>query len=227
VVLSDQNILECAGLVLAAGSGERLNGESKAFLTWRQEPLLLHVARTMARSCALLYIGIRSEEYQRADRALAAARLPVPYRLVTGGATRRETLRELLAAVDQTWVILHDVARPFAKAELFAAVLAAASEHGAATAAARLKDRDGVAEHTSGFIERTLPYTRLTYMQTPQACRASFLREALNDPALQEEHSVCGLLRARGHAVSLVTGDSDNVKITYPEDLQLLRWHLL
>ena len=52
------------------------------------------------------------------------------------------------------------------------------------------------------------------------------LRDALADPALAGEHSVCGLLRARGHAVRLVRGEAGNVKITYPEDLQLLRWRL-
>jgi 2-C-methyl-D-erythritol 4-phosphate cytidylyltransferase len=63
-------------------------------------------------------------------------------------------------------------------------------------------------------------------MQTPQACRTADLRAALADPALAGEHSVCGLLRARGHAVKLVWGSGENVKITYPEDLQLLRWRV-
>jgi 2-C-methyl-D-erythritol 4-phosphate cytidylyltransferase len=226
VVLSGAASRAVTGLVLAAGSGERLHGESKAFLAWRGEPLLLHAARMLSRSCTRLRIGIRTDERERAAAALERGRVDVPYELVAGGAVRRETLLKLVQGVAAEWVMLHDVARPFAGPALFEQVLAAAFEHGAASAAENLRERDGVAEHGEGFIERTVPYARLTYLQTPQACRTGVLRDALEDPQLAGEHSVCGLLRARGHRVRLVCGEAGNVKITYPEDLQLLRWRV-
>ena len=215
------------GLILAAGSGERLDHESKAFLPWRGEPLLAHAIAKMTPICATILVGLRGPDIERAEPLLQQAsrehgRL---VKAVAGGPARRDTLLNLLGHAHEEWVLLHDVARPFTEASLFSDVLAAAMEHGAASAGFHPRVRDGLAEHVDGFIDRVVPQSSVVSMQTPQACRTEWLRTALRDdtPALLREHSVAALLRAHGHPVKIVSGSQENVKITYPEDLQLLR----
>lgn len=226
MVLSRPARAAITGLVLAAGSGERLHQESKAFLSWRAEPLLAHVIRKMLPVCGIVLVGLRESDMEHAAPLLQAAadEHDADVTAVAGGIARRDTLLSLVLQARTEWVVLHDVARPFAESKLFADVAAAASECGAASAAAHLRVRDGMAVHAEGFVEHVVPSSALASIHTPQACRTAWLREALLDdtPEHAREQNVAALLRAHGHPVRIVWGTRDNVKITYPEDLQLL-----
>jgi 2-C-methyl-D-erythritol 4-phosphate cytidylyltransferase len=214
------------GLVLAAGSGGRMNGEAKAFLSWRGEPLLAHAVHKMMLFCSTVLVGLRVCDMERAAPLLQsiADECGTPVQAIEGGAARRDTLLNLLRQARDEWVVLHDVARPFTEPDLFAEVIAAALEHGAASAAAHLRVRDGIATHAEGFIESVVPYATVASIHTPQACRTAWLRKALVDrtPGHAAEQNVAALLRAHGHPVRIVWGTRDNVKITYPDDLRLL-----
>ena len=139
---------------------------------------------------------------------------------VAGGATRAESVRRGLAAVppDAAVVVVHDAARPFARVELFVAVIDAvrAGADGAVpavTVADTIKEVDA-----DGVVVATPDRARLVAVQTPQAFRAAALRsaegEATDDAALVE--------RAGGRVV-VVPGDPANVKITTPADLAALQ----
>ena len=142
---------------------------------------------------------------------------------VAGGATRSESVRAGLAAVPPTATIIcvHDAARPFASAELFAAVIGAIS-HGADAAIPGIAVTDTIKRiDDDGIVIETPPRSALVAVQTPQAFRASVLRaahasgrDATDDAALVE---MCG-----GRVV-VVAGDQDNRKITHPDDLAWAR----
>ena len=138
---------------------------------------------------------------------------------VAGGATRSESVRAGLGAVpgSATIICVHDAARPFASAELFAAVIAAI-EDGADAAIPGVAVTDTIKRiDDDGIVVETPPRSALVAVQTPQAFRASVLRaahasgrDATDDAALVE---ICG-----GRVV-VVAGESTNRKITHPDDL--------
>ncbi len=142
---------------------------------------------------------------------------------VAGGATRSDSVRAGLAAVPPTATIIcvHDAARPFASAELFAAVIGAIS-HGADAAIPGTAVTDTIKRiDDDGIVIETPPRSALVAVQTPQAFRASVLRsahasgrDATDDAALVE---ICG-----GRVV-VVAGDQNNRKITHPDDLAWAR----
>lgn len=142
---------------------------------------------------------------------------------VAGGATRSDSVRAGLAAVPPTATIIcvHDAARPFASAELFAAVIGAIS-HGADAAIPGIAVTDTIKRiDDDGIVIETPPRSALVAVQTPQAFRASVLRaahasgrDATDDAALVE---ICG-----GRVV-VVAGDQNNRKITHPDDLAWAR----
>lgn len=138
-----------------------------------------------------------------------------------GGTTRSASVRCGLEAVppDATVVVVHDGARPAARPELFAAVVAAVRA-GADAAVPGVDLVDSVRRRDGSAVDRDL----LVAVQTPQAFSARALRtaharggEATDDATLVE--------RAGGRVV-LVDGDPRNVKLTHPVDLDRLAPHL-
>jgi 2-C-methyl-D-erythritol 4-phosphate cytidylyltransferase len=149
--------------------------------------------------------------------------------VVTGGATRADSVRRGLAAVpsDATVVVVHDAARPLASPDLFAAVIAAVTHGGADGAVPGVAPSDTIkAVDESGRVTDTLDRTTLVAVQTPQAFRADVLRRA-HDEAVAGAAAGASvgatddamLVEALGGAVQVVPGEPGNLKITDPADL--------
>jgi 2-C-methyl-D-erythritol 4-phosphate cytidylyltransferase / 2-C-methyl-D-erythritol 2,4-cyclodiphosphate synthase len=143
-------------------------------------------------------------------------------RIVTGGARRQDSVANALAASPRAdLVVIHDAARPFVTTALIDRTIDAAVRFGAAIAARKVSDTVKRAT-PGGVVAATLPREEIYLAQTPQAFRASILREALAaaDPAVDATDEAALAERA-GHAVHLVDGDQRNIKITTREDLAM------
>lgn len=144
--------------------------------------------------------------------------------VVAGGSTRSESVRRGLTAVPDgaDIVCVHDAARPFASAELFAAVIAAVARDGvdAAVPGIAVADTVKVVDQT-GRVTSTPDRASLRAVQTPQAFRAAALRAAhASSPEATDDAAV---VEARGGCVVVVEGEADNRKITAAEDLAWAR----
>ena len=160
------------------------------------------------------------------DAALSG--LPRTVWRACGGATRADTVAGALAdseVADDTWVLVHDAARPGLPAEALARLIDAC-----------LADPVGgllalpVADTVKGGrqrVERTLDRNGLWLAQTPQMFRAGVLRDALtaasvNGVSVTDEASA---IEAAGYAPLLVTGSMRNFKVTWPDDFELMeKW---
>ncbi len=150
-----------------------------------------------------------------------------PLRVVAGGARRQDSVANAFRAIsDRTEVIvIHDAARPFVTAGLISRTIAAAAESGAALAAVQARDtvkRVKGREERGSYVDETLPRETIFLAQTPQAFLRAVLADAL---ALGESGGdatdEASLAERAGHRVRIVDGESANIKITTPEDLQL------
>jgi 2-C-methyl-D-erythritol 4-phosphate cytidylyltransferase len=126
-----------------------------------------------------------------------------------------------LAAVpaDAAVIVVHDAARPLASSALFAAVVAAVTDGGADGAVPGLPPSDTIkAVDESGRVTSTLDRATLVAVQTPQAFRATLLRQA-HDGASTSATDDAMLVEALGGTVQVVPGEPGNLKITDPGDL--------
>jgi 2-C-methyl-D-erythritol 4-phosphate cytidylyltransferase len=141
-------------------------------------------------------------------------------RVVTGGATRSQSVRAGLVAVpdDADIIAVHDAARPLARPELWAAVLGAVAS-GADGAVPASPVFDTVKEIRPDGHLVTLDRSRLVAVQTPQAFRAGVLRRAHR--AGGDATDDAALVEAAGGRVVLVEGPPDNLKVTRPADLMV------
>lgn len=145
---------------------------------------------------------------------------------VIGGLTRAESVRAGLQVVphDADVIVVHDAVRPLASSSLFEAVVDAVGVGGAAGAIPVVPVADTLKKVSGDVVQSTVDREGLVTVQTPQAFEASVLRAAHGGRG--EATDDAGLLEERGATVRTVPGDSRNVKITRPEDLELAELYL-
>lgn len=163
------------------------------------------------------------------------ARTPPPYlisshkpvRIVAGGLRRQDSVASAFAQVSKSAgvIVIHDAARPFATADLFARVIEAAAKGGAAIAA--VQAHDTVKEATSApgltIVARTIARESIYLAQTPQAFSRAVLEDALERgrDVLTAATDEASLAEEAGHSVRLVDGESTNIKITTEQDFSV------
>jgi 2-C-methyl-D-erythritol 4-phosphate cytidylyltransferase len=141
--------------------------------------------------------------------------------VVTGGATRAASVRAALAEVpDEALVVLvHDAARPLLSDDVVERVLGPLGE-GFDGAVPGLPVSDTLKRHDGGVVTGTVDRRGLAAVQTPQAFPLGVLRAA--HAAGDEATDCASLVEGAGGRVRIVEGDARLLKVTTPEDLELV-----
>ncbi len=141
---------------------------------------------------------------------------------VKGGRTRSASVRAGLAAVpfDTEVVVVHDAARPLAGVKIYERVVAAIRA-GADAAIPVVAVSDTIKRVEGTIVVETLDRSTLVAVQTPQAFRASVLREA--HATGSEATDDAALVEMIGGKVITVDGDRRNLKLTTPDDVVVAR----
>lgn len=143
-------------------------------------------------------------------------------KLVDGGASRAESVAAAARAASRALLVIHDAARPNFGAALLARVRRPVKAgHGAVPG---LPSADSLAQAEAGRLREYPPRGGMFLIQTPQAFeRLSYLEALAKAGAALAEYGDDGsLYLAAGFEVELVPGAPGNLKLTTPEDLQLL-----
>jgi 2-C-methyl-D-erythritol 4-phosphate cytidylyltransferase len=196
-------------VVVAGGSGRRFGGPKQYEVVGGERILDLAVATARDASDGVVVV-VPPRDVAREGG-------------VAGGDSRSASVRAGLAAVPDhaTIICVHDAARPFASASLFAAVIDAVRA-GADGAIPGVPVTDTIKRiDASGVVVETLHRPELVGVQTPQAFRAGALRTA--HAAAPDATDDAALVEARGGRVVVVAGDPDNRKITDAGDLAWAR----
>lgn len=203
-------------IVAAAGTSQRFGGDKLGAVIAPPDGTVLERSISVAMNAGdgvVVVVG--------AGSPLFAREAPPRLRFVAGGATRSASVRAGLAAVpDNAAVILvHDGARPVASAELYRRVIDAVAG-GADVVIPVVAVVDTIRAVDGGVVDRE----RLRAVQTPQGFRGDVLRAA--HAAGAEATDDAALAEALGATVTLVEGETTNLKITRPVDLVVARSHL-
>ncbi|TGD45109.1 bifunctional 2-C-methyl-D-erythritol 4-phosphate cytidylyltransferase/2-C-methyl-D-erythritol 2,4-cyclodiphosphate synthase [Pseudotabrizicola sediminis] len=200
-----------AAIIVAAGRGTRAGGDlPKQWQILAGIPVLAHTIAAFAGRVDRVILVIHPD-----DRARAAG-FGLP--MVEGGATRAGSVRHALDWLEGqgvTKVLIHDGARPLVSGAVIASVLQALdTSTGAAPA---LPVTDALWRGEAGTVTGTAPRDGLWRAQTPQGFRfAEILAAHRAHPGGAADD--VEVARWAGHAVTIVPGDEDNMKLTYPQD---------
>lgn len=206
-----------AAVVVAAGKGLRAGQPlPKQFAMWRGKPVLRHsVEALLASGADPLVVAIPENGEAAARQALEGL---TGYELVTGGATRQQSVARALSAIGSAdRVLIHDAARPDLPETVIARLLDALDD--APGAIPVLPVVDSLSRDENGLMVGTARREELRRVQTPQAFRFADIRGAHatweGDPVAGDDAQV---LRAAGGDVAHVAGDERLAKLTFAED---------
>lgn len=196
-------------VVVAAGTGTRFGGQKQYALIGDQRVLDWSIETARSVSDGVVVV-VPSEDAAREGG-------------VAGGKTRSESVRNGLGAVpaEATIICVHDAARPFASEHLYREVIAQVVG-GADGAVPGLPVTDTIKQVSSANVVVATPdRSSLVAVQTPQAFRASTLREAHRLGADGTDDAA--LVERAGGRVVVVVGEEMNRKLTTPQDLEWAR----
>jgi len=219
-----------SAIVPAAGQGTRL-GRSlpKAFVLVAGKPLLEHTLAGLSGAFRFdeILVAVGAEHVGRAVKLAAHAGFR-NVRVIAGGRTRAESVGNALREVREssTIVAVHDAARPLVSKRMIRALITAAAECGAAIAA--LPATATVKRVRKGFVVATEDRETLALAQTPQVFRKKLLVDRYRRLGLKAFKATdeAALFDGSGQDVRVVPGEVKNIKVTTPEDLELLAHYL-
>ena len=234
-----------AAILCAAGSSNRMGGVKKEYLSLPGKPFTVLGAAFSAFAASprigpivitvppdgegdalsALPAELRSSELRSGERVLFAS----------GGLTRRASVHNALLVLKPyapSHVLIHDGARPWIKPCLIEKVIDAAIRFGAVIPALALLETPKELQRTEGapaeeaaFIKRHLRRADICAAQTPQGFKYAEILTAHEKAAEREKREgfeytddaeVWGEFIGR---VAVIPGDSENRKITFPEDI--------
>ncbi|MBT2551461.1 2-C-methyl-D-erythritol 4-phosphate cytidylyltransferase [Arthrobacter sp. ISL-5] len=232
-----------AVILVAAGSGQRLGyGMPKAAVPLGGEPILLHALRGIVASgvasqvCVALPAGDDRLRQLCEDFRVELVDGGPLLTTVDGGATRADSVRSALAALEDGTeaVLVHDAARALTPESVFHRVAQALAAGASAVipvipvvdtvktvAATQGRDSDIAPELVTG----TAPREELRAVQTPQGFNLETLRQAHQAALRFDEREAAAvtddamLVELLGVPVHAVRGASQSLKITTPLDL--------
>ncbi len=214
-------------VIPAAGVGRRMSGSvPKQYLRLDGRTVLeWSLAVFLERSdIAGIAVAISAD-----DQQFASLTVRHDQRIVAtlGGTERADSvlngLRALMASHqpnDHDWVLVHDAARPCLHADDLQRLIAALqSDEVGGLLAVPLTDTLKAAD-SEQRVTATPPRDGLWRALTPQMFRFSLLKRALEQASGKTITDESAAIESLGLKPKLITGRSDNIKITLPEDVR-------
>ncbi|HNS33134.1 MAG TPA: 2-C-methyl-D-erythritol 4-phosphate cytidylyltransferase [bacterium] len=210
-------------IIAGGGSGTRLDSTPKAFLKLGDKELIYYSLDFFYGKADEIIAVLPSENVKFWEKKLKKRYNNI--KVAAGGKHRQDSVGRAVDIMGNSRgiVLVHDVARPFLSRGLFERTVKGALRHGASIPFIEVQDT--LKENNGGFVEKTLDRSKIVQIQTPQAFRTDILRKAYAEAAKEKFYGSddAVLVERLGVKVYLVKGERENIKITYPVDLQLAK----
>lgn len=213
-------------IIVASGNSTRMGeGISKQMLLLDNIPVVARaiMAFDACECISEIIVVAREDEFYLYREFQKLYKFKKFVRLVSGGKTRQESVRNgFLAVSKQTrFVAIHDGARCLITPEQIESVCREAYKHDCATAATRAVDSVKVSNGKNLYIDSSADRNHIWLAQTPQVFKheiyALALKKAEADHlAVTDDNS---LVQNLGASIKLVECGRNNLKITTPDDI--------
>ncbi|SKB42436.1 2-C-methyl-D-erythritol 4-phosphate cytidylyltransferase [Daejeonella lutea] len=214
-------------IIVGGGSGSRMQSDiPKQFLLLNNRPVLMHTIEAFHSSAVSpAIILVLSKDFHQYWKDLCSVhKFTIPHLLISGGQQRFHSVKNGLQAITEPGIVaVHDAVRPCISQKVIASAYKQAEEVGNAVVA--VKSRDSVRQVTdTGTV--SLNREEIYLIQTPQVFRSEILSKAYEQEYRSEFTDDASVVERSGVEIRLIEGDTKNLKITYPEDIQVAQAYL-
>ena len=211
-------------IIVAGGKGLRMGSDiPKQFLPIGGKPVLMRTIERFREYAADLQIILVLPEAQQVywQELCGKYDFKVKYQLANGGQTRFHSVQNGLALVpdDAEGVVgVHDGVRPFPSIEVIKNCYETARTAKAVIPVIPVVE---TVRHLEGDSSVTVPRGDYRLVQTPQTFDIQLLKAANRQPYNDGFTDDASVVESYGHAITLVEGNRENIKITTPYDLKI------
>lgn len=208
-------------IIVAGGKGLRMGSDiPKQFLPIGGKPVLMRTIERFHHFSEALQIILVLPKAQQAywNELCEQYQFDVPYMLADGGETRFHSVQHGLALIPddaQGVVGVHDGVRPFPAIDVIRRC------YDTARTAKAVIPVTPVVETLRHITEGTKPRGDYRLVQTPQTFDIQLLKAANRQPFSEAFTDDASVVESYGHAITMVEGNRENIKITTPFDLAI------
>ena len=222
-----------AAIVLAAGSGKRMNSQvHKQYLIIQDRPVLYYSLKEFEDSAVdeiVLVVGKGEEKFCRKE-IVDKYGISKVKAIVEGCKERYHSVFEgLKQTSDADYVLIHDGARPFVNQDIIRRCMQEVQKYQACVVGMPVKDTIKIADE-EGYAKQTPDRKNVWMIQTPQTFSYALIYEAYEEMLKTEDTAITDdamvLERIKGKKSKLIEGSYRNIKITTPEDLLIANVYL-
>ena len=209
-------------IIVAGGKGLRMGSDiPKQFLPIGGKPVLMRTLERFREYDENLQIILVLPEAQQDywHQLCKEYHFGVEYTLANGGQTRFHSVQNGLAKVpdDAIGVVgVHDGVRPFPSVEVIRNCYETARTAKAVIPVIPVVE---TVRHLEGENSKTVPRNDYRLVQTPQTFDIQLLKAANRQPYNDGFTDDASVVESYGHAITLVEGNRENIKITTPYDI--------
>tara|TARA_B100001123_G_scaffold364605_1_gene423083 strand:- start:21 stop:755 length:735 start_codon:yes stop_codon:yes gene_type:complete len=221
--------LKTCAVLLAGGSGNRMGAEDKILSTLGKIPVLFHSLEALNSSSNIysIIVVVPKDKILSYTKRINDGNFKKVQKICVGGNSRQASVRAGLRFVQsEGWVLIHDAARPFITHQMISDATQAVKETGAATAAIPMTDTLKLSEDGGLSVKLTIQREKIWAAQTPQIFSVDIIKQAHKKPPISDFSDDSSLIEALGTKVKIFSGSTNNIKITFPNDLKVASYIL-
>lgn len=221
--------------ILAGGKGTRMGNVPmpKQFLTLQNKAIIIHTVEKFILNSKIqkIILAVPKDWVQYTNDLLKKHQLDIPrITVVSGGTDRNDTIMKVIDAINHEFgvtpediLITHDAVRPFLTHRIIEENIEKGLETGAVDTV--IEAIDTIVESTDGEYISNIPVRSSMYQgQTPQTFNIEKLKNLYNGLSEDEKTILTDAAKIfviKGEKVRLVRGETYNIKVTTPYDLNV------
>lgn len=207
-------------LIVAGGSGNRMgNDMPKQFLEINGTPVLMHTFNAFAQfDSDIEFVLVLPQSQTDLWKELCTKHnFQINYKLAFGGKNRFQSVKNGLSALTEDGIVLiHDGVRPLVSPKTIQNCLdITISQGNALPVVPPAESIRYVYSNENKAVDRN----KYFLVQTPQTFRIKDIKQAYQTAKTENYTDDASVLENLGHAIHLVEGNRENIKITWPQDL--------
>lgn len=209
-------------IIVAGGTGQRMGSTlPKQFLLLGNEPILV---RTINRFHEALpkaeIVVVLPEQHIPLWQNLSARFNVAPHKIAQGGSERFHSVKSGLESMseDVKYIAIHDAVRPLISKKLIIKLMLATEQHEAVIPVVALSDS---VRELQGEESHIIDRSTLRLVQTPQVFHADLLHKAYAQGYKAIFTDDASVVETAGGRITLIEGESHNIKITTPTDITI------
>jgi len=207
-------------LIVAGGSGVRMgNAVPKQFMEINSRPVLMYTIEVFLRYDpeVEIVLVLPKNEIRTWKEICKVHRFTAKIALTSGGENRFLSVCNGLELIDANSIVfIHDGVRPLVSVQTIKNCYQTAVDYGNATPVIPVNESIRMIE---GKSNRAVDRNQFVLVQTPQTFKTALIQKAYKQASSSNFTDDASVLEATGETIHLVAGNRENIKITFPEDL--------